>query len=118
MMTFMNIGAVICSLRKQVGMTQEELGKRVGLSRVTIAKIENSQRALSLEEAVDISKVFSIDVDSLYGYINDSESNKVEEPFVMAFMSKGMEEKDLLEIRRIELLMDALKTQKEILRGE
>ncbi|NMA83604.1 MAG: helix-turn-helix domain-containing protein [Epulopiscium sp.] len=117
-MKFKNIGEVISSLRKQMGITQEELGNRVGLNRVTIVKIENSQRALSLEEAVNIGRVFSIDVDSLYGYVNNSEDEKTEEPFVMAFKAKGMEKKDLLEIRRIELLMDALRTQKEILRGE
>lgn len=118
-MKFNNIGEVISSLRKQMGITQEELGNRIRLNRVAIAKIENSQRALSLEEAVNISKVFSIDVDSLFGYMNDAEDEKTEdESFVMAFKSKGMEEKDLLEIKRIELLMDALRTQKEIFRGE
>nr|WP_312579843.1 helix-turn-helix transcriptional regulator [Sedimentibacter sp.] len=118
-MKFNNIGEVIGSLRKQMGITQEDLGNRTGLNRVTIAKIENSQRALSLEEAVNISRVFSIDVDSLYGYVNDKEDEKSEdESFVMAFKAKGMERKDLLEIKRIELLMDALRTQKEILRGE
>jgi transcriptional regulator with XRE-family HTH domain len=118
-MKFNNIGEVISSLRKQIGITQEELGSRTGLNRVVIAKIENSQRALSLEEAVNISKVFSIDVDSLYGYINEIDDDKGEdEVFVMAFKAKGMEGKDLLEIRRIELLMDALRTQKEIFRGE
>lgn len=118
-MKFNNIGEVIGSLRKQMGITQEELGNRTGLNRVTIVKIENSQRALSLEEAVNISKVFSIDVDSLFGYINETEDEeKEDESFVMAFKAKGMGQKDLLEIRRIELLMDALRTQKEIFRGE
>lgn len=113
-MKFRNIGEVISFLRKQKGMTQEELGNKVGLNRVTIVKIENNQRALSLDEAVNISKVFSIDVDRLYDYINEDE----EKSFVMAFKEKGMSEKDLLEIRRIELLIDALQAQKEIFRSE
>lgn len=118
-MKFNNIGEVISSLRKQMGITQEELGNRTGLNRVTIAKIENSQRALSLEEAVNIGRVFSIDVDSLYGYVKDKKDEQTEEKsFVMAFKAKGMEGRDLLEIKRIELLMDSLRTQKEIHRGE
>lgn len=118
-MKFKNVGEVIGSLRKQNGITQEELGNRTNLSRVTIAKIENSQRAISLEEAINISRVFSIDVDTLYGYIEETEdTNKEEESFVMAFRAKGMEQKDLWEVKRIELLMDALRTQKEIYRGE
>lgn len=93
----------------------KDLGNRTNLNRVTIVKIENNQRALSLEEAVNISKVFSIDVDSLYGYISDTQDENIEEgSFVRSFKAKGMEQKDLLEIKRIELLMDALRTQKEI----
>lgn len=118
-MKFNNIGEVISSLRKQKGITQEELGNRTRLNRVAIAKVENSQRALSLDEAVRISKVFSIDIDSLYGYVNDIENEEIEdESFVMAFKAKGMNQKDLLEIKRIELLMDALRTQKQVFRGE
>jgi DNA-binding XRE family transcriptional regulator len=118
-MRLKSIGEVISCLRKQMGITQAELGSRVGLNRVTIAKLENNQRALSLEEAVNIGRAFSMDVDSLYGYVDDSEDEKEEtESFVMAFKAKGMEEKDLLEIKRIELLMDALRAQQEILRGE
>src|SRR5690554_1220281 len=98
-MLFKNIGEVINFLRKEKGMTQEELGNKVGLNRVTIVKIENNQRALSLEEAVNISKVFSIDVDGLYDYVDDSGNEKTEEPFVKEFKAKGMEEADLLEIR-------------------
>lgn len=116
-MKFNNIGEVISALRRQMGITQEELGNRTGLNRVAIAKVENSQRSLSLEEAVNISKVFSIDVDNLYGYIEESETAE-DESFVMAFKAKGMAQVDLLEIKRIELLMDALRTQKQILRGE
>lgn len=119
-MSFYNIGEVISALRKQKGMIQEELGNRAGLSRVIIAKIENSQRAISLEEAINISKVFSIDVDTLYGYIQEEteDDKKEEKSFVMAFSAKGMDDKDLLEVKRIELLIDALRTQKEIYTGE
>lgn len=116
-MKFNNIGEVISALRKQMGITQEDLGNRTGLNRVTIAKIENNQRAVSLEEAMKISKVFSMDVETLYGYIRQEDTIE-EEAFVMAFSAKGMSEEHLDEVRRIELLVDALFTQKEINRGE
>ncbi|ADL50536.1 helix-turn-helix domain-containing protein [Clostridium cellulovorans] len=112
-----NIGEVISGLRKQKGMTQEELGNMSGLSRVIIAKIENNQRAVSLEEAVNIAKVFAIDVATLYGFIDENKEKTEEETFVMAFKSKGMDSRYLNEVRRIELLVDALFAQKEI-RGE
>jgi len=117
-MKFRNIGEVISALRKQKGMTQEELGSRTGLSRVTIAKIETDQRAVSLEEAINISRTFSIDVETLYGFIENQRDNKDEDTFVMAFSSKGMSQENLVEVRRIELLVDALFAQKEINIGE
>lgn len=112
-----NIGDVISALRKEGGLTQEELGKRTGLNRTIIVKIENSQRAISLEEAVKIARVFSLDVDTMYSYIQDKEEQSNEESFVIAFKANGMNEENLKEIKRIELLVDALFTQKEI-RGE
>lgn len=112
-----SIGDVISALRKENGLTQEELGKKTNLNRTTIVKIENSQRAVSLEEAVKIAKVFSIDVDTMYSYIQDEEENSNEESFVIAFKAKGMNDEDLKEIKRIELLVDALFAQNEI-RGE
>ena len=116
-MKMRNIGEVISALRKQKGITQEELGNTIALNRVTIAKIENKQRAVSLDEAVKIAKVFAIDVDTLYGFIEEEKEKIEEEPFVMAFRTKGMDSKKLKEVRRIELLVDALFAQKEI-RGE
>jgi len=112
-----SIGDVISALRKEVGLTQEELGNKAGLNRTTIVKIENSQRAISLDEAVNIAKVFSIDVDTMYSYIQSNKKLSNEESFVIAFKAKGMNEESLKEIKRIELLVDALFTQQEI-RGE
>ena len=111
------IGDVISALRKGKGLTQEELGNKTDLNRTTIVKIENSQRAISLDEAVNIAKVFSIDVDTMYSYIQSNEEKVNETSFVIAFKAKGMSKENLKEIKRIELLVDALFTQKEI-RGE
>jgi len=114
---FKTIGDVIGALRKEEGLTQDELGKKAGLSRITIVKIENSQRAVSLDEAMNIAKVFSIDVDTMYLYINNEEDNQDEENFAIAFKAKGMNVSNLREIKRIELLVEALFLQEEI-RGE
>ena len=116
-MVMNNIGDVINVLRKEARLTQEQLGKRAGLSRTTIVKIENNQRAVSLEEAISIAKVLKTDVDTMYSYINKSEENYEEEKFVIAFKAKGMTSDNLKEIKRIELLVEALFAQEEI-RGE
>jgi len=116
-MKMRNIGEVISALRKQKGITQEELGNTTALSRVIIAKIENNQRAVSLDEAVRIARVFEINIDTLYGFIENEKEETEEETFVMAFKAKGMDARNLKDVRRIELLVDALFAQKEI-RGE
>jgi transcriptional regulator with XRE-family HTH domain len=111
-----NIGEVISSLRKRKGMTQEKLGKKTELNRVAIAKIENNQRAVSLDEAINLARALDINVDTMYGFI-DEEEKEEQDTFVMAFKAKGMQQSNLMEVKRIELLVDALLGQKEI-RGE
>lgn len=112
-----NIGDVISVLRKEAGLTQEELGKKSKLSRIIIVKIENNQRAISLEEAINIAKALQIDVDKMYSYIDSPEENEYKENFAIAFKAKGMSSDNLKEIRRIELLVESLFAQQEI-RGE
>jgi len=41
-MTLIELGNKIKELRKQKGITQEELAKRVGISRPTLSKLENN----------------------------------------------------------------------------
>ena len=45
------LGATIQQVRKAKGLTQEELGKRVGLPKSSICKIEKGQTHISFEEA-------------------------------------------------------------------
>lgn len=109
------LGEKIAMLRKEVGMTQAQMADRIGISRPSLVKIENSQRAISLEEGNLISKVFGISLDSL---LAEDESPKEEKSFAMAFKSKGMNENNLAEIAKFELLFDALITQEQIYRGQ
>lgn len=115
MIRFNNIVEVISYLRKQMGITEEELGNKAGLKKADVVKLENNQRALSLEEAEDISKVFLMDVDSLFKYISNVTNMEIEDiSFVKVLKGKGMKEEDLEDVRRVELLIDALHTQKRI----
>jgi len=118
MLKFKNIGELVATFRKDNGMTQEELASKININRASVAKVESSQRAVSLYEAIKISKVFGVSVDTLFSFI---ENNSIEDDnsFVMAFSSKGIIGKeDLKEVKQIELLVDALYTQEHIYRGE
>ena len=52
-------------LRKQAGMSQEELGERLGVSRQTISKWDNGTSYPDMLNLMTISGFFSVSVDSL-----------------------------------------------------
>ena len=61
-----HIAKKICDLREESGMSQEELGKKVGLSRVAVSDIENDKRTVSALELLNISEVFQINIDYFF----------------------------------------------------
>ena len=109
-----SLGEKISMLRKEVGLTQEQLADRIRMSRPSLVKIENSQRAISLEEGDAISKVLGISLDSLLAQEIESSEEK---SFAKAFKAKGMTDNNVAEIAKFELLFDALLTQEQICRG-
>ena len=54
-------------LRLEAGLTQKELGERVGVTKVSICCYENGSRLPSLDTLVDLANVFKVDVDYLLG---------------------------------------------------
>jgi len=54
------------SLREHLGLTQEELGKLVGVSRQTINAIETEKYEPSIWLAYDISKVFNSTIEDIF----------------------------------------------------
>lgn len=63
----MNLGWRIAEHRRSRGMTGEELGRRVGLSKSQISRIESGQRQPGLTDLAYIADVFGTTVDSLLG---------------------------------------------------
>lgn len=52
--------------RARLDITQEDLAKMVGISRVTLGTIEKGTRKVDLINAMKIAIVFDITVDSLF----------------------------------------------------
>ncbi|HPL98749.1 MAG TPA: helix-turn-helix transcriptional regulator [Bacillota bacterium] len=111
---FNSIGEKISKLRKEAGLTQAQLAEKIGISRPSLVKIENSQRAISLEEGDAISRVLGI---SIYSLLDEEGKQSEEKSFAKAFKAKGMTDDNLAEIAKFELLFDALITQEQIYRG-
>jgi len=63
----MLLGKRIKSLRKEKGLTQEELGKIINVTKVSICCYERESRVPTLETLIALAEVFSVDVDYLLG---------------------------------------------------
>ena len=54
------------ALRKELGLSQEELGKRCGVSRQTINAVENQKYDPSLPLAFQLARILGTTVDALF----------------------------------------------------
>jgi putative transcriptional regulator len=55
--------------REARGMTQGELGQAIGLTRQTVAAIEQRRYSPSLETAFRIARVFGVGLDALFVWV-------------------------------------------------
>ncbi len=73
----MVIGSKIKEKRLQLGMSQEELGQKMGVSKVSICGYERGTRTPTIENFVDMIRILDLTPDELLGrevkVINDKE---------------------------------------------
>lgn len=73
----MNMADRIQYLRKQKGISQEELADKVGVSRQAVSKWESAQSTPDLEKIVTMSEIFEVTTDYiLKGIETSSATNK------------------------------------------
>lgn len=58
--------------REKVGMKQSELAELVNVRRETIVCLENGKYNPSLKLAMDIAKVFDVQVENLFSFIDEN----------------------------------------------
>ena len=63
----MTLGRRIQELRKALGLSQEELGERLGISRQAISKWEGDQTIPELDKLIALSRLFGLTVGQLLG---------------------------------------------------
>ena len=66
-MTNIKINEQIAFLRKQKGLTQEELAKSLGVTNQAVSKWESAQCCPDIALLPDIAKLFEVSVDELMG---------------------------------------------------
>ena len=63
----MTVGQRIAQKRKELGLSQEGLGERLGVSRQTVYKWESDAALPEIEKLVNLSREFSVSIDWLLG---------------------------------------------------
>lgn len=65
-------------IRKAAGMTQAELGARVGMSNDTISRIETGRQIMSMDEAMKIASALNVSLTDLVGHSDVSITQEAE----------------------------------------
>jgi len=60
--TAKQIGAIIRRARRNAGLTQTELGKRIGLRQATVSKLEAGQPATQLSTLLDALTALGLEI--------------------------------------------------------
>lgn len=68
---------ILVSLRLQNKMTQEELARKIGVVKTTIANYESGLRNPDNEKLIAISKVFNVSIDYLLGLDSKTPSTPI-----------------------------------------
>ena len=71
------IGTKIKQLRKQCGLTQEQLSEKIGIDNKHLSRIETGRSMPTLKIANELSKLFSF---NFYDLINNPTIDKIEIP--------------------------------------
>ena len=64
-------GSRVLEQRKEMGISQEELGAKIGLTHKAISTIESGKRGTSFEKLVELAYVFHVSTDYLLGITDD-----------------------------------------------
>ncbi len=75
----MSFASKIQQLRKNAGLSQEEVAKGIGMARATYASLEAERREPDLGELRALSQYYEISIEEL---INDAHADRVSEPAV------------------------------------
>ena len=67
----MDLGNKILEYRKKAGLSQEELGYKLNVTRQSVSLWENNQAQPSLENLIALSKIFNVSISELCGENNE-----------------------------------------------
>lgn len=80
----MNFNEKLIKLRKENGLSQEELGYKLNVTRQTVSKWELGQTTPEMDKLVEISKIFGVTLDDLTSNteITNNETERIEDELI------------------------------------
>lgn len=99
----MTVGEKIQAYRKRLGMSQEELGQKLLVSRQTISLWEKDQTVPTIDNLIRLREIFGVSVDEILGFENIEQNDKIlpNESYQFAFSKEELNEIYRLQRRSI-----------------
>lgn len=101
------IGAFLKELRKENGMTQEQLGERVGVSNKTVSRWETGNYMPPVESLSMLSDIYNISINEILAgeRVDDKEFTEIAEKNITATLKELEKENQRFENRMILILV-------------
>lgn len=96
------VGDKIKGHRTLLGLTQEELAKKVGVGKTTISNYEVGLRSPKKPQMIKLSKVFGISIDDFFPSVNSQNNNPFSDISSLAKLTE-QQQKLLLKLSRLNL---------------
>lgn len=94
----------IKEIRKKMKLTQDEFGKRLGISNTAISKIEKGENNVSEQNIISICREFDVNEEWLRNGIGDIFMQKTRNQIITDFLGDLIKEDDTFKKRFIESL--------------
>lgn len=96
----MSLGERVRFLRKQAGLSQDELANKIEINRNFLSRIETGKSDPTASVLIKMAKLFNTSISSLVGPINDDTSNEAKIKYIED-LCRNFSEEDLNFIIRI-----------------
>ncbi|MCI8403998.1 MAG: helix-turn-helix transcriptional regulator [Clostridia bacterium] len=91
-----NTAVIIRNLRREKGLTQNELAKKIGVSRTCVSNWESGARIPDCVAVIKIAAIFQVPVDYVYGMTDHRYNINIPEYFEIDFSKLNPEGMNML----------------------
>ena len=104
----MTVGEKIQYYRKKIGLSQEELGQKMLVSRQTVSLWEMDKTLPTVDNLIRLKEIFSVSIDDILGETEPIEENKNEPKEAYIFEYEKSDLQEVLKKARFPLIKRAI----------